>query len=105
MTPNVSSWCASYEGGSEGTTKISSPPERGLSWAEASPAASGPSAPRVNASRARVHVLQILIGVSLWSWGLSSLGEPHRVELVVEEVAGRDGPPLHPRAVGKMIFS
>src|SRR5712692_540105 len=35
MTPNVSSRCASYEGGSEGTAKISSPPYRGLSWAAA----------------------------------------------------------------------
>src|SRR5436190_203625 len=33
MTPKVSSSWASYDGGSEGTTKISSPPERGLSCA------------------------------------------------------------------------
>src|SRR5436309_1613138 len=35
MTPNVSSRWASYDGGSEGTTKISSPPDRGLSCAGA----------------------------------------------------------------------
>src|ERR687888_505079 len=29
MTPNVSSRCASYEGGFDGTTKTSSPPDRG----------------------------------------------------------------------------
>src|SRR2546426_141787 len=33
--PKVSSRCASKLGGSAGTTKISSPPERGFSWARA----------------------------------------------------------------------
>src|SRR6185369_1643749 len=37
MTPKVPSAWPSYVGGSEGTTKISSPPERGLSCAAAGP--------------------------------------------------------------------
>src|SRR5881392_1619423 len=39
----VSSRCASYEGGSAGTTKISSPPRRGLSWPAAGPAVAASS--------------------------------------------------------------
>src|SRR6266851_9279171 len=47
----VSSRCASYVGGSAGTTKMSSPPERGLSWAAAGRA---PAARRRIARTARV---------------------------------------------------
>src|SRR5260370_30773565 len=35
--PKVPPGCPSYDGGSDGTRKTSSPPERGFSWASATP--------------------------------------------------------------------
>src|SRR5215510_5131569 len=56
MTPNVSSSWASYDGGSDGTTKTSSPPIRGLSWA-----LDGLARTETNARMARVSVISWLV--------------------------------------------
>src|SRR5438876_5391645 len=54
MTPNVSSRWASYEGGSEGTTNTSSPPERGLSWANAGETSAASSSTPATAVKLRI---------------------------------------------------
>src|SRR5713101_9562699 len=64
MTPKVSSSWASYDGGSEGTTKISSPPERGLSCAiDEAGAARAAASRRANAMRPTTgNAIQFLLG-------------------------------------------
>src|SRR5689334_21305322 len=78
MTPNVPSRWPSYDGGSDGTRKISSPPERGLSWAHATDSSMKTNA-TVAASRARTRLFR----------------QPDRVELGVQEMARRDGKAAH----------
>src|SRR5262245_28543110 len=60
MTPKVSSRWASYDGGSDGTAKISSPPMRGLSWAAAGAAASATAMAISRRTRCRMGHLHSL---------------------------------------------
>src|SRR5262245_4769177 len=56
IRPKVSSRWPSYDGGSEGTAMISSPPERGCSWARANgPGAITTTTPRPHASSTPCH--------------------------------------------------
>src|SRR3989442_2631439 len=90
MRAKVPSRWASYDGGSAGTTNTSSPPWRGRSWAPAGAAMSASSS--ANGRRIR-HLLSTPGGEGLVR---ASLRKPHRVELVVQVVARRHRPALHP---------
>src|SRR2546422_3046528 len=93
MRAKVPSRWASYDGGSAGTTNTSSPPWRGRSWAPAGAAMSASSS--ANGRRIR-HLLSTPGGEGLVR---ASLRKPHRVELVVQVVARRHRPALHPGVV------
>src|SRR3989454_7171494 len=93
MRAKVPSRWASYDGGSAGTTNTSSPPWRGRSWAPAGAAMSASSS--ANGRRIR-HLLSTPGGEGLVR---ASLRKPHRVELVVQVMARRHRPALHPGVV------
>src|SRR3989442_15578064 len=93
MRAKVPSRWASYDGGSAGTTNTSSPPWRGRSWAPAGAATSAISS--ANGNR-RIRHLPSTGGEVPFR---ASLREPHRVELVVQVVARRHRPALHPGVV------
>src|SRR5438132_4847039 len=93
MRAKVPSRWASYDGCSAGTTNTSSPPWRGRSWAAAGTATSTLSSATANGSRRIRHLLSTAGGeVPI----RASLRKPHRVELVVQVVARRHRPALHP---------
>src|SRR5256712_9066912 len=93
MRAKVPSRWASYDGGWAGTTNTSSPPWRGRSWAPAGAAMSASSS--ANGRRIR-HLLSTPGGEGLVR---ASLRKPHRVELVVQVMARRHRPALHPGVV------
>src|SRR5688572_22990038 len=77
---NVSSRCASKLGGSAGTTKISSPPGRGLSWA-----ATGDGQPEATSSEhARIHTDDLDAD--------RVMSPPVRLRAVGTGIAGAGGP-------------
>src|SRR5947208_6710533 len=93
MRATVPSRWASYDDGEAGTTNTSAPPGRGLACAPAGAAMSASSS--ANGTRMR-HLLSTPGGEGLVR---ASLRKPHRVELVVQVVARRHRPALHPGVV------